>query len=330
MTEPAGLAAERRAADTPVVPRPSSRVRRSLSLTGAIVTLSVGVLLPVILSTTVGIVALFIGRSTRELLIGVLVVSFAAAATGGAIVAVVLVSRRARLARLQSDLLANVSHELRTPLAAIRMYAQTLESGLLEADPEQTRQSLATIVRESERLEATIDRVLTWRALARDRDAIELRPGPVGGAVEEAVERFRRMLAPGEVELEVDLAAARPVDHDREALARVVLNLLVNALKYSGDDRRIRVETEDLAETVEVRVADNGIGIPEEELERIFEPFYRVGSTAEGRAAGAGLGLAIVRHLVHRHRGEVAVSSRVGEGSTFTVTLPAAAGEAGP
>ena len=119
--------------------------RSSLGLKGAIVTLSVGVLVPVILSTTVGIVALVIGTSTKELLIGVLVVCFTAAAAGSAVVSVVLLGRRARLARLQSDLLANVSHELRTPLAAIRMYAQTLESGLLEKDPESTRQILATI-----------------------------------------------------------------------------------------------------------------------------------------------------------------------------------------
>ncbi|MCL4807907.1 MAG: hypothetical protein KJ062_08970, partial [Thermoanaerobaculia bacterium] len=150
--------------------------RSSLGLKGAIVTLSVGVLVPVILSTTVGIVALVIGTSTKELLVGVLVVCFTAAAAGSAVVSVVLLGRRARLARLQSDLLANVSHELKTPLAAIRMYAQTLESGLLEKDPESTRKSLATIVRETEWLEATVERVLTWRSLARDQDAVDLRP----------------------------------------------------------------------------------------------------------------------------------------------------------
>ena len=297
--------------------------RSSLGLRGAIVTLSVGVLVPVILSTTVGIVALVIGTSTKELLVGVLVVCFTAAAAGSAVVSVVLLGRRARLARLQSDLLANVSHELRTPLAAIRMYAQTLESGLLEKDPESTRRSLATIVRETEWLEATVERVLTWRSLARDQDAVDLRPGRVGDAVEDALARFRRMVVPGEVELDVEIASDRPVSHDRDALGRVVLNLLVNAWKYTRSGKRIRVAVRDAGDDVEIAVEDNGIGIPAEEVGHVFEPFYRVESGAPGGAAGAGLGLAIVRQVVRLHGGEVEVSSTPGLGSVFTVRLPA-------
>ncbi len=288
-------------------------------------TLSAGVLVPVILSTAVGIVALVIGRSTREMLIGILVVCFTAAAAGGAVVAVVLLGRRARLARLQSDLLANVSHELRTPLAAIRMYAQTLESGLLEQDPESTRQSLATIVRETEWLEATVERVLTWRSLARDQDAVDLRPGPVSGAVEDALARFRRMIVPGETELDVRIDSGRPVSHDRDALGRVVLNLLANAYKYTGETKKIRVAVRDSGDGVEITVEDDGIGIPAADLEHVFEPFYRVESGAPGGPAGAGLGLAIVRQVVHLHGGEVTVSSEPGHGSAFTVRLPVAA-----
>jgi len=304
------------------------RLRRALSLRGAIITVSVGVLLPVILSTSVGIVALVIGSSTKELLIGVLVVSLTAAAAGSAIAAVVLLGRRARLARLQSDLLANVSHELRTPLAAIRMYAQTLQSGALDRDPETSRQSLDIIVRETEWLEATVERVLTWRALARDRAELQLRSGPVGDAVGEAVDRFQRMVAPGEVHLEVALTSEQAVAHDRDALSRVVLNLLVNAYKYTGDDKRIRVATEDRTGLVAVAVIDNGIGIPSTDLERVFDPFYRVDSPTGERAVGAGLGLAIVHHLVHEHGGEIRLDSEPGRGSTFTVTLPATPAEA--
>jgi two-component system phosphate regulon sensor histidine kinase PhoR len=302
----------------------TNRIRRALSLRGAIITVSVGVLLPVILSTSVGIVALVIGSSTKELLIGVLVVSLTAAAAGGAIVSVVLLGRKARLARLQSDLLANVSHELRTPLTAIRMYAQTLRSGVLENDDAAARRSLDTIIRETEWLEATVDRVLTWRAQARDRARLDLQPAPVGAAIEDAVERFERMVTPGEVELEVVLSSARPVRHDPDALSRVVLNLLVNAYKYTGDDKRIRVESRDLGEEVEVAVTDNGIGLPPLEHRAIFDPFYRVESPATDRAAGAGLGLAIVHHLIHEHGGRIRVDSVLDEGSTFTVLLPAA------
>jgi two-component system phosphate regulon sensor histidine kinase PhoR len=296
--------------------------RQSLSLRGAIVTLSVGVLLPVILSTTVGIVALVVGTSTKELLIGILVVCFTVAAAGSAVVSVVLLGRRARLARLQSDLLANVSHELRTPLSSIRMYAQTLESGLLEQDPESTRRSLATIVRETEWLEATVERVLTWRALTRDRSAVDLEPGGVAEAVEDALARFRRMVAPGEVDLDVAVSSAHRVSRDRDALGRVVLNLLANAYKYGGERKRIRVVARDLEDHVEVSVEDDGIGIPAEDLERVFEPFYRVDARSRGGAAGTGLGLAIVRHLVLLHGGTVRAASEPGRGSVFTVSLP--------
>lgn len=298
---------------------------RALSLRSAIIAVSVGVMLPVLLSTSVGIIALATGTSTKELLIGVLMVSFTSAAAGGAIVSVVMLGRKARLARLQSDLLANVSHELRTPLTSIRMYAQTLQSGMLDADPQQTRESLATIVRESEWLEATIDRVLTWRALARDRATVTLRPGSLRAAVNDAVARFQRMAGPKEVQLEVVIGTDREVTHDREAIARVLINLLVNAFKYSGENRHIRVELREDSQMVTLAVRDNGFGIPPHELGRIFDPFYRVETEGENRAAGAGLGLAIVRHLVRAHSGEVHVESEPGAGSTFTVRLPVAA-----
>ncbi|MGV8040118.1 MAG: sensor histidine kinase [Thermoanaerobaculaceae bacterium] len=300
---------------------------RGLSLTGAIVAVSVGVLVPVALSTSVGIIAIATGKSTKELVVGVLMVCFTCAAAGGAVVSVVLLGRKARLARLQSDLLANVSHELRTPLAAIRMYAQTLESGLLASDPERTRQSLATIVRESERLEATIERVLNWRALARDRASVELRVGSLRDAVTDAVERFGRMVAPGEVALEVAIGTDAPVAHDRDAVARVLLNLLVNAHKYTGEEKRISVTARDDGGWVALEVRDNGVGIPPSELDRIFLPFHRVEGEGAPRAEGAGLGLAIVRHLVRAHRGDVGVTSEPGQGSTFTVRLPVARGE---
>jgi signal transduction histidine kinase len=145
----------------------------------------------------------------------------------------------------------------------------------------------------------------------------------VSGAVEEALARFRRMIVPGEVELDVDLASESPVSHDRDALSRVVLNLLVNAYKYTGAEKRIRVASRDDGDHVEIRVEDNGIGIPATELEHVFEPFFRVDSRAPGGAAGAGLGLAIVRQLVHLHGGEVKASSEPGRGSVFSVRLPA-------
>ncbi len=303
---------------------------RSLSFTRLIVFLAVGVLLPVLLSSVVGIVSLARGESSDPIVTGVLVLSFAAAAIGGALTVSVLLGRRARLARLQADLLANVSHDLRTPLAAIRMYAQTLRMGRLREDPQRAEDSLEVIIRETEWLETMLERVLTWRSAARDRGLLERRAEPVGPAVEEAARRFERLLAPGEVELTVAIHGQAPVLHDRQAIGSVVLNLLINAYKYSLHEKRISVSVQELDGRIEIAVADNGVGIARHELGRIFEPFYRVDSSLRGRASGAGLGLAIVRHLVEAQGGEVRVESTPGRGSRFAVWLPRAAAGTSP
>lgn len=300
------------------------RLRRNLSLTGAIIAVAVGVLPPVILSSTVGIVALVIGEGYQAVVFGVLVVSLAAAAAGGAIVVTVLLSRRARIARLQADLLANVTHELRTPLAAIRMYSQTLQMGRVAGDPQRSQECVDTILRETEWLEAMIDGVLTWRGAAKDRTAVLKEPRPLTEAVNDATARFRRMCRIDDMDFTVDITSEHPVRHDRVGIASVVLNLLVNAYKYTGEDKRIRLVLKDVGDWVEVSVEDNGIGIPPREVGRIFDPFYRIDTRLRSRASGAGLGLAIVRHQVRAHEGEVFVESAPNGGSKFTVHLRAA------
>jgi len=297
---------------------------RSLSLTGVIIALSVGVLLPVMLSTAVGIVTLALGESTNWIVVGVLVISFAAAAIGSAITATVLLSQKAQTARLQADLLVNVTHDLRTPLTAIRMYAQTLQGGLMQKDPRRAEDGLETIVRETEWLETMIDRILTWRAATKDRNNLQMQVRPLREAVEVAVGRFTRMLAPGEVDLAVKVDCATPVNHDQNAISTVVLNLLINAYKYTKQDKQISVEVGDRDGQVAVSISDNGIGIAGKEVRRIFDPFYRIDTRLRGESTGAGLGLAIVRHLIQTHKGEVLVESREGQGSSFTVLLPRA------
>ncbi|HEY5998497.1 MAG TPA: HAMP domain-containing sensor histidine kinase [bacterium] len=303
------------------------RIRRSLSLVPPFVTLSVGVVLPVLLSTAAGIVAIVAGEGSLTLVLGVLVVCFTVAAIGGAVILYVLLGRRARLVRLQSDLLANVTHELRTPLAAIRVHAQTLQSGLLAAEPAKAQESLRTIVRETEWLDAMVDRVLSWRAAARDRGSPHWATGPIGPVLEETVARFRRMVPPDEGEVALACESAAAVRHDPGALAQALLNLLVNAWKYSAPPRRISVEARDEGPQVLVAVADNGIGIPAREVKRVFEPFYRVLGAG---SAGTGLGLAIVLHTVREMGGTITVDSREGVGSRFTIRLPraSAAGDA--
>jgi two-component system phosphate regulon sensor histidine kinase PhoR len=296
----------------------------NLSLTGVIVTLAVGVILPVILSTSVGIVSIALGEKANNLVIGVLVICFAVASIGGAVTATVLLGRKARTARLQADFIANVSHELRTPLSAIRMYAQTLQTGRLREDPQKIEECLATIVRETEWLETMVDRVLAWRSAAKDRLVLELHIASVAGAVQTALDRFSLLTAPGEVELSTEVSTTAPVAHDPNGIVTVLLNLLINAYKYTGEDKQIALRAFDQGSEVVLKVEDNGIGIPLTEQGRIFEPFFRGDDRLRGRSSGVGLGLAITKTVVTAHRGTIETSSREGRGTSMTVRLPVA------
>ncbi|MCJ7611987.1 MAG: ATP-binding protein, partial [Candidatus Aminicenantes bacterium] len=163
-----------------------------------------------------------------------------------------------------------------------------------------------------------------WRMAARDRDVVEMETGSLRPAVEEAVLRFSRMTPPAETGLTVEIQTALPVRHDRRAIGEIVLNLLINAYKYTGQDKRIRLSAGDENGRVAITVRDNGIGMSQSALKKIFDPFYRVDTVLRSKAPGAGLGLAIVRHLVKMHGGEIFVESEPGRGSLFTIHLPAA------
>ncbi len=211
----------------------------NLSLTGVIVTLAVGVMLPVVLSTSVGIVSIALGERANNLVIGILVICFAVASIGGAVTATVLLGRKARTARLQADFLANVSHELRTPFPPSGCMLRLCRPGRLQGDPEKAGECLATIVRETEWLETMVDRVLTWRSAAKDRLVLELRVAPMDEAVRAALDRFSLLTAPGEVALSAEIATSAPVAHDANGIITVLLNLLINAYKYTVEDKQI-------------------------------------------------------------------------------------------
>ena len=301
------------------------RYRLNLNFTGVIVLIAVGVLLPVMLSTAVGIVALVLAKDAGGIVTGVLVISFAVAAMGSALITVVLTGKKARLARRQADFVANVSHEFRTPLSAIRLYTQTLQSDKLAGDPQQTAQCLATILRETEWLDVMIDRILTWRSSSRDMMPLKMDTRPVSGAISDAVERFRTMVAPDEMDFSSSIDSRLCVRHDAGAVNGVVLNLLTNAYKYTGKDKRISVSVRDEDGHVMIEVLDNGIGLTSAEVKHVFQPFYRAERQDGGETNGVGLGLAIAQYLVNRHEGTIAVTSEKGKGSTFRIRLPAAA-----
>lgn len=234
------------------------------------------------------------------------------------------VRRQVQLARMKSDFVSNVSHELRTPLALIRMYTETLEMGRLP-DEERRMEYLRVISQETERLTHLVNNILNFSRMEAGRKPYAAEPVDVDEVAAAVHQLYARTLEQQGFHLELRLAGSLPlVRGDREALAEALLNLIDNAVKYSGDDRRIEVETGRQDGGVFVAVTDHGIGIAPEEHRRIFEKFYRVSTGLVHQTRGTGLGLAIVEHIVQAHGGRVVLASRPGEGSRFSLVLPAA------
>ena len=300
------------------------RFNQNLNLTSVIVIIAVGVLLPVMLSTAVGIVAIALAKDTGGIIMGVLIISFTVTAAGCGLLALVFTGKKARLVRQQADFVANISHEFRTPLSAIRLYAQTLQSGKVADDPEQTSLCIATILRETTWLDVMIDRILTWRASSRDMMKLNMEVQSVADAVYGAIERFKSMVPFDEFVLTASIETQYCVKHDVKALNAVVLNLLTNAYKYTGSEKHISVRAQDRDSHVIIEVKDNGIGLTAAEAKRIFQPFYRAERRGVEETGGVGLGLSIARHLTSQHKGTISVSSQKDEGCSFTIILPVA------
>ncbi|OGV57553.1 MAG: hypothetical protein A2283_23345 [Lentisphaerae bacterium RIFOXYA12_FULL_48_11] len=299
------------------------RFRLNLDLTGVIVVIAAGVMIPVMLLTAVGIVAVTASNYTGGIVTGILVICFAVTAAGSALVAIVMASRKARLARMQADFTANMSHEFRTPLSSIKLYAQTLQSGKLADDPKRTAECIGVILREAGWLDVMIDRLLTWRSSSKELMQLNMEPAPVTKAVSAAVEQFKYIVPPEEIQLSFSPESTLCVMHDTSAISTIVLNLLVNAYKYTGDGKKISVRTRDEEDRVVIEVEDNGIGIEPSEMQKIYEPFYRVKRKNGIAPGGTGLGLSIVRHLASRHNGTIEVKSEKDKGSVFFINLPA-------
>jgi signal transduction histidine kinase len=240
------------------------------------------------------------------------------------------VRREVRLADTRSQFVASVSHELKTPLTAIRMFAETLlmrEEPGRDAPgfgPADRAEYLQTIVNESERLTRLLNNVLDFSRIDRGEKHYQLRPAPVADLVRAAARAiaYPASLKGIAVAVEVpDDPCVAPVDPD--AIQQALLNLLTNALKYSGDAHKIAIALSRTDSDVAIRVRDWGIGIPASDHRRIFEKFYRVPGGENQSIPGTGLGLALVAHIAAGHGGRVEVESAPGSGSTFTILLPA-------
>ncbi|HEY0156812.1 MAG TPA: HAMP domain-containing sensor histidine kinase [Thermoanaerobaculia bacterium] len=251
--------------------------------------------------------------------------------TGGAFVillgsvglSVGAVARQMRLSQMKSDFVSNVSHELRTPLSSIRVFGEYMRLGRVEK-PEKVRQYGEYIEAESRRLTQLINNILDFSKIESAEKKYRFCETDVVELVEQTVDAFEVPLRDKGVSISFTAEAAPRLLLDKDAIAQVLMNLLDNAVKYS--DGRKEVEVRVTAPRGEVRIAveDHGIGIPAAEQKKIYEKFYRVGSTLVHDVKGSGLGLSIVQHVVQAHGGRVELVSVPGQGSTFTIVLPVA------
>lgn len=232
------------------------------------------------------------------------------------------VRREMRLAETRSRFVSAVSHELKTPLTAIRMFAETL----CDDDPADAgthREYLETIVNESERLTRLLNNVLDFSKIERGQKAYRREPHSLEEIVRSTARAMQYPLEQKRFALRLEIEDDIPrAQVDRDAIEQALLNLLGNAMKYSGKSRDIELRLRSEGGEAVIEVSDRGVGIEPAELSRIFERFYRVPSPENERISGTGLGLTLVQHIAEAHGGRVKVHSEPGKGSTFSLFLP--------
>jgi two-component system phosphate regulon sensor histidine kinase PhoR len=229
--------------------------------------------------------------------------------------------------RMRVDFVANASHELRTPLASLRGFAETLREEAGE-DPQLRDRFLGIMLAETRRMQRLIDELISLSRI----EAGKFRAPDATVALDALVREVRGALVDLHggrgADLVLEVAEVPPVMGDRAQLSQVIHNLVGNAMAYGRPGTPVRVELEAVGEMVRLQIIDQGEGIAPQHLPRLTERFYRVDAGRSRSIGGTGLGLSIVRHIVERHRGRLDITSTVGVGTTVTVLLPTANGDA--
>lgn len=240
---------------------------------------------------------------------------------GGIALTLRTAARAMKLSQMKSDFVSNVSHELRTPLASIRVFGEFLKLGRVK-DATKMREYGEYIETESRRLTQLINNILDFSRIESGQKSYHFYPTDIHELVADTLKVFEVRLKQDEFTIHFEAAANLPrVAVDADAMTQALVNLLDNAVKYSGASRKITLKIDTLDEWVTISVIDHGIGIPEEDQEKVFERFHRVSTGLVHDVKGSGLGLAIVKHIVEAHGGRMALDSRPGRGSTFTIQL---------
>jgi signal transduction histidine kinase len=263
---------------------------------------------------------LTLAAATRSAERTFLLVSLAALAVVVGLVLTVRATRMAaQLATLRSDFVSAVTHELKTPLSLIRLVGETLEMGRYSS-PETVREYAVLLSQEAGRLTRLIDNLLTYARINNVRQAYNFSGIDLVDLVEDGLEPFRLRLADQGFDVSVEIPVDLPrICADRLAMLQVLENLIDNAIKYSDGTRALAIRARETNGRVRVDVVDRGTGIPEDEVSRVFDQFFR---GRDAKSDGSGLGLAIARRIVQDHQGVIEIHSVKGEGTAITLTLP--------
>lgn len=240
----------------------------------------------------------------------------------GMVVVLQDVTKQQKLDKMRKEFVANVSHELRTPLTTVKGYAETLADGAVE-DPEVAVKFLGVIISEVDRMTILVKDLLELSRLDNKQVRLDIADVDLAQIIKETVLAYDLNEIKNGQEIIAQCHRERiPIEADEARVKQVLHNIIANAIKYNTGEGEVKIETNNHGDCIEVRISDSGVGIPEEDMGRIFERFYRVDKARSGQVRGTGLGLAITKEIMELHGGEIWISSRVGRGTVVTLYFP--------
>jgi two-component system phosphate regulon sensor histidine kinase PhoR len=239
---------------------------------------------------------------------------------GGCLLLLQNLTELRRLEKVRRDFVSNISHELRTPIASVKALAESLQEGALD-DPSVAKDFLARIDAETDKLTQMVQELGELASIESGEAPLRKEPVSIAEVIEQAVQRLKAQADRAGLGMDVGMPGDLPrVTADRDRIEQVLVNLIHNAIKFTPTGGNIRISAKSENSTVVISVADSGVGIPADDLTRIFERFYKADKARSG--GGTGLGLSISKHIVEAHGGRIWAESVEGQGSTFHLTLP--------
>ncbi|MEP6699903.1 MAG: HAMP domain-containing sensor histidine kinase [Bacteroidota bacterium] len=230
--------------------------------------------------------------------------------------------KQQRLAELKNEFISNITHELKTPIATVGVAIEALKNFNAIDDPGRTKEYLDISSNELQRLNLLVDKVLKLSMFEKKEVELKYETVDLKGVVDEVVESLKLQLEKHRATVKVTVNGDLSIPGDRLHLLSVIFNLLDNALKYGKDEPSIQVDMKEMDDNIVLTFADNGIGIPAEYKDRIFEKFFRIPHGDTHNAKGYGLGLSYAAQVIQKHGGTIAIESQPGTGTKFTITLP--------